>query len=113
MSLPRGCAQLGVFVHEMLHAVGYDHEQNRFDRDNYVAIQWNNIQPGRQDQFYRNRMRLRSQYDYQSVMHYSRKAFSRNGRDTIVPRRRGVTTLGQSEGMSRGDIDEVNANFCS
>jgi hypothetical protein len=25
------------------------------------------------------------EYDYSSIMHYSRKAFSKNGKDTIVP----------------------------
>ncbi len=45
MSLPRKCNDFGTFVHEMLHALGYIHEHNRFDRDNYVTINLNNISP--------------------------------------------------------------------
>ena len=30
--------------HEFLHALGFGHEQNRPDRDNYVIVQKQNIQ---------------------------------------------------------------------
>jgi hypothetical protein len=36
---------------EMMHAVGFFHEQSRPDRDSFVAIMWQNIQPGMQGQF--------------------------------------------------------------
>jgi len=40
MKLGRGCIQLGIVQHEMLHALGMDHEHNRPDRD----VQWLNIE---------------------------------------------------------------------
>ena len=36
-------------------------------------------------------------------MHYPRKAFSKNGKDTIVPKKAGAV-IGQRDGLSKGDV---------
>ena len=45
-------------------------------------------------------------YDYGSIMHYPRDAFSRNGRDTITPTDPSAV-IGQRRGLSAGDIAAV------
>ncbi|MCS6902184.1 MAG: M12 family metallopeptidase [Myxococcales bacterium] len=96
-----GCGVRGSVVHEILHAAGFYHEQSRGDRDDYVVINWNEIDPA-----HRSNFEIRSQrgqdigtYDYSSIMHYSARAFSISGNPTIVPKTPGVS-IGQREGLS-------------
>ncbi|RXN38303.1 meprin A subunit beta-like protein [Labeo rohita] len=41
-----GKQELSTVEHEFLHALGFWHEQSRFDRDDYVTIMWNQIKVG-------------------------------------------------------------------
>lgn len=46
LSIGKNCDRFGIVEHEFLHALGFDHEQSRADRDDYVNIMWDRIQPG-------------------------------------------------------------------
>lgn len=46
LSIGNNCDRLGTVEHEFLHALGFWHEQSRADRDDYVDIVWDQIQPG-------------------------------------------------------------------
>ena len=41
-----------VVVHELLHILGFRHEQNRPDRDQFVDIDWSNIREGAASNFF-------------------------------------------------------------
>lgn len=47
VTLGDGCIYPGIVMHELMHAVGFWHEQSRWDRDDYVAVYYENIQPGK------------------------------------------------------------------
>ncbi|XP_026271602.1 zinc metalloproteinase nas-13-like isoform X2 [Frankliniella occidentalis] len=106
-----GClTKIGTPMHELMHAMGFMHEQNRWERDDYVTINWQHIQSGRNNNFDKADASMTDgqgvNYDYRSVMHYSSKAFSRDGSDTITARVGGVS-MGQRSGFSRGDLKKL------
>ncbi|KAL0818107.1 hypothetical protein ABMA28_008636 [Loxostege sticticalis] len=110
-----GCvSKKGTVLHELLHAVGFMHEQSRPERDDFVTIRYNNIRSGTENNFKKadkkNVDDFGVTYDYNSVMHYSEYAFSKNNKKTIEPKVSGVT-LGQREGLSRGDVKKVNKMY--
>ncbi len=104
-----GCGR-GSIMHEILHTAGLYHEQSRSDRDNYVRINFGNIEEGYQHNFNRvsNSINICS-YDFGSIMHYPPYAFSRNGQPTIeaiVPIPPGVV-MGQRADLSSCDIKGI------
>lgn len=73
--------------HELGHALGYVHEHQRSDRDIYVTILTENIVPGDEFAFaLLPNSNNRTSYDFLSIMHYARNAFSISpDLDTIEP----------------------------
>jgi hypothetical protein len=62
-------------THELGHALGLFHEQSRPDRDNYVTVLTNNINPAAITNFDKSSstdvQTYGVPYDYGSVMHYA------------------------------------------
>jgi len=116
INLARGCWHRGIVAHEIGHALGFYHEQSRPDRDEFVTIMWDNIIERNKFNFNKyNRGTIDSlgtKYDYGSVMHYGGRAFSKNGRPTIVAKTSGVT-LGQRNGISAIDAQQMNLLYKS
>ncbi|XP_008216665.1 zinc metalloproteinase nas-13-like isoform X2 [Nasonia vitripennis] len=117
LQVPGCVTKKGTVIHELMHAVGFLHEQSRYERDEFVRINYHNIQPGREGNFEKSQRSTTDAfgvgYDYGSVMHYSANAFSRNGQPTIVPRG-GNIALGQREGFSQRDIQKIRRMYkCS
>ena len=106
-----GSANLGNVIHSFGHTVGLWHEIGRADRDRYVTIVWENIDPGFRHNFMihlSGHERIRP-YDHGSIMHDGRHAFSANGRPTIIPKE--DIHIGQRSGLSEGDVFLINALY--
>ncbi|KHJ40902.1 hypothetical protein D918_09012 [Trichuris suis] len=104
------CLQVGMILHQLMHVIGFYHENERPDRDFFVTVYWNNIRPEKRHLFKTRSWRefpVTTPYDYESITHLGSTAFSRAGRVTLEPLR-AVWTMGQRTKLSDGDILKVN-----
>ncbi|CAG5865521.1 unnamed protein product, partial [Menidia menidia] len=107
-----GCMWSGIAAHEFMHALGFVHEQSRSDRDHYVSIVWKNIMPDHIHNFRKQvTNNLNSPYDYNSIMHYGRYAFSEDGGPTIIPKPDPYIPIGQRDGPSALDLHKINVLY--
>lgn len=100
----------------MAHALGFWHEQSRYDRDGFVSIYPENVQDGQKHNFAamdRSQMSTYGlSYDHGSVMHYFPTAFSKNGKATIQSRDdRYRQTIGSVMGPSFLDVKAMNLHY--
>ncbi|XP_037663066.1 astacin-like metalloendopeptidase [Choloepus didactylus] len=110
VSLAPACLRRGpgIALHELMHVLGFWHEHARADRDRYIRIDWREILPGFEINFIKSRSsNMLVPYDYSSVMHYGRFAFSRRGAPTIVPLWAPHVHLGQRRNLSASDVTRV------
>jgi len=106
-----GNCDFGAVVHEICHAIGLFHEQSRSDRDSYISVNWDNIDPSQQQNFQKHvssGIDIGS-YDYHSIMHYPAWAFSSTGAQTISCEGRSgcPNTMGQRNQLSSGDLQGI------
>lgn len=100
-----------IVLHELMHSLAFIHMHSVPKRDNYVKIHKENIIEKELHNFEIRQVNdFGMGYDYSSVMHYPRKAFSRNGKDTITPLQKGVK-IGEKH-LSPKDIIMLKRVYC-
>ncbi len=106
-----GDCSIGTIQHEFLHTAGMYHEQSRKDRDQYIEIIKENINPLYLHNF---EMKFDSYsvcpYDFGSIMHYDPYAFTKNKKATIVTKMAipSDIVMGQRKALSDCDIQAIN-----
>ncbi|MCC6659935.1 MAG: hypothetical protein IT437_03515 [Phycisphaerales bacterium] len=94
----------GVIMHELGHALGLWHEQQRADRDSYIQV---NVANMCTTGAFNITGSTHDEYDFESVMHYQRIGASRDGSETITllpAYTEWKYHLGHYEYLSNGDI---------
>ncbi|MGZ3698694.1 MAG: M12 family metallopeptidase, partial [Bdellovibrionota bacterium] len=104
VKLAPGC-QPPEIMHEIMHALGFVHEQSRPDRDRYVEILWSNIEEKYQSQFaivpdVLMEAERGTNFDYHSIMLYQPDTFAAKpglltlksiGTEPVAPARDGLS----------------------
>ncbi|XP_046877388.1 meprin A subunit alpha [Hypomesus transpacificus] len=114
LSIGARCDTKAIVEHELLHALGFYHEQSRSDRDDYVKIWWDQIQEGMEHNFNKYEDNtitdLNTPYDYESIMHYRPLSFNKNESiptiTTTIPAFNEI--IGQRLDFSAVDLTRLN-----
>ncbi|CAH1794916.1 unnamed protein product, partial [Owenia fusiformis] len=106
----------GTAMHELLHSLGLWHEHTRPDRDKFVKILYDNIEPESRTNYVKQmdyEVKHLTKYDYYSIMHYGIKTGSKNLADktietmVILDKTVKKDMVGQRTGLTIGDIIEL------
>lgn len=102
-------------AHEIMHALGFIHEQNRADRDGFITVMIDNVE----DQYRMNFEKLPqefmmlsglAQFDFESIMIYPVDLFAKGGQSTMeskVPDR----PIRPGNALSSSDIERITKAY--
>lgn len=112
--LTLNCAEKEI-AHEVMHALGFLHEQNRKDRDQHIKIHWDNVKEDYTEQFKKIPEAIlpveRTPFDFKSTMLYPPFAFALSpSLPTITTRDGDVYQNGQSW-LSQGDLEKIKTFY--
>ena len=102
-------------LHEMVHTMGFFHEQSREDRDEYIIIHWENIQKKFRSQFVKLPMHFMNHgdtsFDYSSIMLYAARAFAKDQNSITITKIDHTTKFGTTGKLSTVDIERINKMY--
>lgn len=112
--LSPGCGPREI-AHEILHALGFIHEQNRADRDTFIEVINDNVDPrfaGNFEKFPMDFMRVSglASFDFESIMIYPPWMFAKQGRSTMRPHD-GSNRIIPGEGLSPADVERLRQAY--
>ncbi len=104
-------------LHEFMHTLGFFHEQNRGDRDEYIQVLWDNIDEVNQPQFKKipiDFIGVRGRpFDFESIMLYSSYTFNLYPDEPTILTKDGEIIPSSENLLSGEDIHRVNMAYPS
>ncbi|XP_055335072.1 zinc metalloproteinase nas-14-like isoform X2 [Paramacrobiotus metropolitanus] len=109
------CLSPGTIQHEILHALGFLHEHNRPDRDDYISIVPGNMVTDIPERNFRKMPRMATfglPYDLESLLHYGPELSKSPDKPAIVSKvSKPPRWMGQKYGLSLLDVARVKAAY--
>ena len=93
----------GSVIHELLHCLGFLHMHTASNRDEYITINWQNIKSDAKlnfKQFAAHVSMFKTEYDYDSITHYSSVAFAKDKSLPTITAKKPAPNMGQRKGKS-------------
>ncbi|PWU17111.1 MAG: hypothetical protein C5B49_09530 [Bdellovibrio sp.] len=102
-------------AHEILHALGFVHEQNRVDRDTYLRVDFDSIEENHRSQFDKltepfMKVSGLAPFDYGSLMLYPVSMFAKPGHSTMESVIQGRSIM-PGRRLSAMDVDRLNRAY--
>ena len=103
-----------LYLHQLGHVIGFNHEHSRQDRDRYVKINTGNIISGMESNFQKLNYVKSTPYDYYSIMHYGVRDYAIRENVTTIEvlnpdnLRFNIDDIGRRRRLSEHDIAYAN-----
>jgi hypothetical protein len=88
ISLTKDCLDTNSIIHQVMHILGFDHENNRLDRNEHIDINFENYLETNNSNNKSNRFKINSlldaeslnhsPYDYHSILHLNSNSFQKD-----------------------------------
>jgi len=116
-SIDNSDGTIGLFQHELLHNLGVGHTQKRHDRDQYITVNWENIQESGKRQYAACEgaecETHGTPYDCSSIMHYTDRGFHNGKGPTMTPKDPSSCYLGgYGTKLTESDISLLKKMYC-
>ncbi|XP_074648313.1 MAM domain-containing protein 2-like isoform X3 [Tubulanus polymorphus] len=102
-------------THELLHALGFEHEHQRPDRDRHIIVNWRYVKTGSNTNFEKLSAAkidmMGAPYDYHSIMHYRALDGSKDNKHATIQRKDGSADSFSSNTMTPTDIWKINHHY--
>jgi len=114
ITLAENCTK-GAVIHELVHTLGFFHEQSRHDRDEFLQIFWGNIEKKFWPQFKKiptdTTLFIDSPFDLKSIMLYPPNAFALNTKIATMATLDGQLYQPEVDHLSYWDREDINALY--
>ncbi len=103
-------------LHEVMHALGFIHEHSRTDRDNFLEVVWDNVDPEFKQQFSvvspaQMGPVKGTPFDLHSIMLYPSTLFAKKPGDITLRSRTTEPIAPVTERLSEGDLERLNTQY--